>query len=77
MNDKDLRVLIEEHNYSKKHITSPQCPICHYPMTPKTIIRYIDQLDMHGGICWGTDEEVPVWKCVNGHAIHLRILEGT
>ena len=70
-NSSELSRIKSEHDKASKVVSSVICPICHHPMTESTFTKYVDSLDMHGGVCWGGEEEVPVWKCQNGHMIHL------
>ena len=75
MNERDLRQIKNEHEKAKKKITSPLCFQCGEPTTASTVERYCDILDKWGGVCWGKQVEVPVWKCPNGHSMHVVIIE--
>jgi hypothetical protein len=76
MNERDLNRIQSEHWKASRHIDKPPCPVCGEIMINTTIDREVDLLDMWGGVCWATVKSVPVWQCINGHIIHMVILEG-
>ena len=76
MNDREVSRIKSEHEYTKKYVTSPTCPVCHYPMEATTINRYVDLLDQHGGVWWGENQDIPVWKCQKGHIVHFNLMGG-
>lgn len=71
MNDRDLSRIEAEHKRAKGMLINPLCPRCGERITPSTVRRGCDILDRWGGVCWGKQVDVPVWKCPNGHLIHI------
>lgn len=75
MNERDLRRIKMEHKIVVKAVVNPLCFQCGKPTVASTIERGCEILDRWGGVCWGRQEEVPVWKCPNGHITHVVIME--
>ena len=75
MNQRDLRRIEAEHESIKKILVSPLCPKCGTRTIASTIEQYCDFLDGWGDVCGGREEQVPVWKCRNGHISHIVIME--
>lgn len=75
MRDTEVERIKIDHVIANKYITAPQCPICHHPMWEGFITRTVGLTDIGGGEGWSEKQEIPVWKCVNGHSIHFEIME--
>lgn len=75
MNQRGLRRIEAEHESIKKILVNPFCPKCGTKAIASTIERYCDFLDRWGGVCGGRKEQVPVWKCQNGHTSHIVMMK--
>jgi hypothetical protein len=80
MNDRDLSDIIHDHKMAKlimKHHQLPMlCSVCGEVTESTTETVGVDILDRWGGVCWGMQKEVPVWKCKHGHTIRITIIGG-
>lgn len=79
MNDRDLERIKYEHRMTKlieEKIQRLLCPVCGKVTHSTTEEKYVDNIDLHGGIYWGGNEDIPVWQCEQGHAVHIAIIGG-